>query len=145
MRRKTSGGGDGTRAPILVEAKPNARWSLDLSRQFAIARASRTQQEELTNLILGEFSDRELGRRMHREADATVKSRRSKARLLKVTIPALPDGVRHSLNWPLFSGSCQTLGSKQSESNCSTKPTRSEKIGVSYLLTGAGRGSKATL
>jgi len=80
-----------------------------------------------SNFIFGEFSDRELGAFTGKLA--ALKSRLEKARL-KV---AMGIDCRHSLN---IRHSAAALGSKQSESNCSTKPTRSEKIGVSYLLTG---------
>lgn len=71
-RRKASG----TRAPILVEAKPNARWSIDFVHdQFANGRRFRVLNivDDVTKTCLGAIPDTSIpGRRVTREMTAIV-------------------------------------------------------------------------
>jgi putative transposase len=66
----------GARAPILVEAKPNARWSLDfVSDQFANARRFRILNvlDDVTKECLGSIADTSIsGRRVARELTAII-------------------------------------------------------------------------
>jgi putative transposase len=69
----------GTRAPILVEARPNARWSLDFVHdQFANGRRFRILNivDDVTKECLGAIPDTSIsGRRVARELAAIVASR----------------------------------------------------------------------
>lgn len=69
----------GTRAPILVEAKANARWSLDLVHdQFANGRRFRILKiiDEVTKECLGAIPDTSIsGRRVARELTAIIERR----------------------------------------------------------------------
>ncbi|MBO4228611.1 IS3 family transposase, partial [Bradyrhizobium neotropicale] len=69
----------GTRAPILVEAKPNARWSLDFVHdQFANGRRFRILNivDDVTKECLGAIPDTSIsGRRVARELTAIVARR----------------------------------------------------------------------
>jgi transposase InsO family protein len=69
----------GTRAPILVEARPNARWSLDFVHdQFANGRRFRILNivDDVTKECLGAVPDTSIsGRRVARELTATVERR----------------------------------------------------------------------
>ncbi len=69
----------GTRAPILVEAMPNARWSLDFVHdQFANGRRFRILNivDEVTKECLGAIPDTSIsGRRVARELTAVVQRR----------------------------------------------------------------------
>lgn len=69
----------GTRAPILVEAKPNARWSLDFVHdQFANGRRFRILNivDDVTKECLGAIPDTSIsGRRVARELTAIVERR----------------------------------------------------------------------
>ena len=69
----------GTRAPILVEAKPNARWSLDFVHdQFANGRRFRVLNivDDVTKECLGAIPDTSIsGRRVARELTAIVARR----------------------------------------------------------------------
>jgi putative transposase len=71
----------GTRAPILVEAKPNARWSLDFVHdQFANGRRFRVLNivDDVTKDCLGAIPDTSIsGRRVAREL-TTIVARRGK-------------------------------------------------------------------
>jgi putative transposase len=66
----------GTRAPILVEAKPNARWSLDLVHdQLACGRRFRvlTIVDDVTRECLAAIPDTSIsGRRVARELMALI-------------------------------------------------------------------------
>ncbi|WP_407187663.1 IS3 family transposase [Bradyrhizobium centrosematis] len=70
----------GTRAPILVEPKPNARWSLDFVHdQFANGRRFRILNivDDVTKECLGAIPDTSIsGRRVARELTAIVERRR---------------------------------------------------------------------
>jgi transposase InsO family protein len=70
----------GTRAPILVEARPNARWSLDFVHdQFANGRRFRILNivDDVTKECLGAIPDTSIsGRRVARELTAIVERRR---------------------------------------------------------------------
>ncbi|SFV13399.1 HTH-like domain-containing protein [Bradyrhizobium arachidis] len=70
----------GTRAPILVEAKPNARWSLDFVHdQFANGRRFRILNivDDVTKECLGAIPDTSIsGRRVARELAAIGERRR---------------------------------------------------------------------
>ncbi len=70
----------GTRAPILVEARPNARWSLDFVHdQFANGRRFRILNivDDVTKQCLGAIPDTSIsGRRVARELTAIVERRR---------------------------------------------------------------------
>ena len=70
----------GTRAPILVEAKPNARWSLDFVHdQFANGRRFRVLNivDDVTKECLGAIPDTSIsGRRVARELTAIVAAAR---------------------------------------------------------------------
>ncbi|WP_407185205.1 IS3 family transposase [Bradyrhizobium centrosematis] len=70
----------GTRAPILVEPKPNARWSLDyVHDQFANGRRFRILNivDDVTKECLGAIPDTSIsGRRVARELTAIVERRR---------------------------------------------------------------------
>jgi putative transposase len=74
-RRKATG----TRAPILVEAKPNARWSLDfVYDQFANGRRFRVLNivDDVTKECLGAIPDTSIsGRRVARELTTIVERR----------------------------------------------------------------------
>jgi putative transposase len=74
-RRKATG----TRAPILVEAKPNARWSLDfVYDQFANGRRFRVLNivDDVTKECLGAIPDTSIsGRRVARELTMIVERR----------------------------------------------------------------------
>jgi putative transposase len=69
----------GTRAPILVEAKPNARWSLDFVHdQFANSRRFRILNivDDVTKECLGAIPETSIsGRRVARELTAIVERR----------------------------------------------------------------------
>ncbi|MDF0522681.1 IS3 family transposase [Bradyrhizobium yuanmingense] len=69
----------GTRAPILVEAKPNARWSLDFVHdQFANGRRFRILNivDDVTKECLGAIPETSIsGRRVARELTAVVERR----------------------------------------------------------------------
>ena len=69
----------GTRAPILVEAKPNARWSLDFVHdQFANGRRFRVLNivDDVTKECLGAIPDTSIsGRRVARELTAIIERR----------------------------------------------------------------------
>lgn len=69
----------GTRAPILVEAKPNARWSLDFVHdQFANGRRFRILNivDDVTKECLGAIPDMSIsGRRLARELTTIVERR----------------------------------------------------------------------
>jgi len=69
----------GTRMPILVEAKPNARWSLDfIHDQFANGRRLRILNivDDVTKECLGAIPDTSLsGRRVARELSAIIERR----------------------------------------------------------------------
>ncbi|SPP97116.1 protein of unknown function [Bradyrhizobium vignae] len=69
----------GTRAPILVEAMPNARWSLDFVHdQFANGRRFRILNivDDVTKECLGAIPDTSIsGRRVARELTAVVERR----------------------------------------------------------------------
>ncbi|WP_456682935.1 IS3 family transposase [Bradyrhizobium sp. USDA 3311] len=69
----------GTRAPILVEARPNARWSLDFVHdQFANGRRFRILNivDDVTKECLGAIPDTSIsGRRVARELTAIVERR----------------------------------------------------------------------
>ncbi|WP_244443385.1 IS3 family transposase [Bradyrhizobium sp. Ai1a-2] len=69
----------GTRAPILVEARPNARWSLDFVHdQFANGRRFRILNivDDVTKECLGAIPDTSIsGRRVARELTAVVERR----------------------------------------------------------------------
>jgi transposase InsO family protein len=74
-RRKATG----TRAPILVEAKPNARWSLDfVYDQFANGRRFRVLNivDDVTKECLGAIPDTSIsGRRVARELTTIIEQR----------------------------------------------------------------------
>jgi len=89
----------GTRAPILVEARPNARWSLDfVYDQFANGRRFRVLNivDDVTKECLGAIPDTSIsGGRLARELTAIV-ARRGKPQLRNVAAtadsgPSLPD------------------------------------------------------
>ena len=69
----------GTRAPILVEARPNARWSLDFVHdQFANGRRFRILNivDDVTKECLGAIPDTSIsGRRVARELTAIIARR----------------------------------------------------------------------
>ncbi len=69
----------GTRAPILVEAHPNARWSLDFVHdQFACGRRFRILNimDDVTRECLGAIPDTSIsGRRVARELSAIIERR----------------------------------------------------------------------
>src|SRR5215468_12236954 len=69
----------GTRAPILVEAKPNARWSLDFVHdQFANGRRFRVLNivDDVTKECPGAIADTSIsGRRVPRELTAIIERR----------------------------------------------------------------------
>jgi len=69
----------GTRAPILVEARPNARWSLDFVHdQFACGRRFRILNimDDVTRECLGAIPDTSIsGRRVARELSAIIERR----------------------------------------------------------------------
>ncbi|MCA6105449.1 IS3 family transposase [Bradyrhizobium australafricanum] len=73
----------GCRAPIPVEAKPNARWSLDFVHdQFANGRRFRIIVDDVTKECLGAIPDTSIsGRRVAREL-TTVVARRGKPGLI---------------------------------------------------------------
>ncbi|MDA9481308.1 hypothetical protein XI07_04540 [Bradyrhizobium sp. CCBAU 11445] len=67
----------GTRAPILIEARPNARWSLDFD-QFAKGRRLRILNivDDVTKECLGAIPERSIsGGRVARELTAIVQRR----------------------------------------------------------------------
>jgi transposase InsO family protein len=88
-RRKATG----TRAPILVEAKPNARWSLDfVYDQFANGRRFRVLNivDDVTKECLGAIPDTSIaGRRVARELTMIVE-RRGKPHWRGASHAALP-------------------------------------------------------
>ena len=68
----------GTRAPILVEARPNARWSLDFVHEFACGRRFRILNivDDVTRECLAAIPDTSIsGRRVARELTALVNQR----------------------------------------------------------------------
>ena len=69
----------GTRAPILVEAKPNARWSLDFVHdQFASGRRFRILNivDDVTRECLAAIPDTSIpGRRVARELTTLIEQR----------------------------------------------------------------------
>jgi putative transposase len=78
-KRKARRRAVGTRAPILVEAKPNARWSLDFVHdQFACGRRFRVLNvvDDVTRECLAAVSDTSIsGRRVARELTALIERR----------------------------------------------------------------------
>lgn len=84
-RRRGRKRATGTRAPILVEAKPNARWSLDFVHdQFGSGRRFRILNviDDVTKECLAAIPDTSIsGRRVARELDAII-ARRGKPELI---------------------------------------------------------------
>jgi len=80
-KRRTRRKASGIRVPILVEARPNARWSLDfVSDQFAHGRRFRILNivDDVTKECLGSIADTSIsGRRVAREL-TTIVARRGK-------------------------------------------------------------------
>jgi len=80
-KRRTRRKASGIRVPILVEARPNARWSLDfVSDQFAHGRRFRILNivDDVTKECLGAIADTSIsGRRVAREL-TTIVARRGK-------------------------------------------------------------------
>ena len=78
-RRKGRKRAIGVRAPILVEARPNARWSLDFVHdQMANGRRFRVLNitDDITHECLGAIPDTSIsGRRVARELDAIIERR----------------------------------------------------------------------
>lgn len=78
-RRKGRKRAVGVRAPILVEARPNARWSLDFVHdQMANGRRFRVLniKDDITHECLGAIPDTSIsGRRVVRELDAIIERR----------------------------------------------------------------------
>lgn len=78
-RRKGRKRAIGVRAPILVEARPNARWSLDFVHdQMANGRRFRVLNitDDVTHECLGAIADTSIsGRRVARELDAIIERR----------------------------------------------------------------------
>jgi putative transposase len=78
-KRRARRKANGTRAPILVEAKANARWSLDFVHdQFANGRRFRilTVVDDVTKECLGAIPDTSIsGRRVARELTAIIERR----------------------------------------------------------------------
>ena len=78
-RRKSRKRAVGVRAPILVEARPNARWSLDFVHdQMAHGRRFRILNitDDITHECLGAIPDTSIsGRRVARELDAIIERR----------------------------------------------------------------------
>jgi putative transposase len=78
-QRRTRRKAVGTRAPILVEAKPNARWSLDFVHdQLACGRRFRVLNivDEVTRECLAAIPDTSIsGRRVARELTAPIEGR----------------------------------------------------------------------
>ena len=72
----------GVRVPILLEARPNARWSLDfVYDQFAHGRRFRVPNivDDVTKECLGAIPDTSIsGRRVARELTAIIVERRGK-------------------------------------------------------------------
>jgi transposase InsO family protein len=90
----------GTRAPILVEAKPNARWSLDFVHdQFACGRRFRILNivDDVTRECLAAIPDTSIsGKRVARELPALIRRRGNPGMIVSRS----RDGVhleRHSL------------------------------------------------
>jgi putative transposase len=79
-RRRARRRAVGTRAPILMEAKANARWSLDFAHdQFACGRRFRILNivDDVTRECLAAIPDTSIsGRRVTRELSALIESRR---------------------------------------------------------------------
>ncbi len=84
-RRRGRKRATGTRAPLLVEARPNARWSLDFVHdQFGSGRRFRILNvlDDVTKECLAAIPDTSLsGRRVARELDAII-ARRGKPELI---------------------------------------------------------------
>lgn len=78
----------GTRAPVLVEAEPNARWSLDfVYDQFAKGRRSRISISS-DDVIKDTLPDTSIsGRRVAREVTAIIKRRGKPAMILSDLVP----------------------------------------------------------
>jgi len=78
-RRRARRKAAGTRAPILVDARPNARWSLDFVHdQFACGRRFRVLNimDDVTRECLGAIPDTSIsGRRVARELSAIIERR----------------------------------------------------------------------
>ncbi len=78
-KRKTPRKAVGTRAPILVEARPNARWSLDFVHdQFANGQRFRGLNvvDDVTRECLAAITDISIsGRRVARELTALIERR----------------------------------------------------------------------
>ncbi len=78
-KRRTRRKAIGTRAPILVEAKPNARWSLDfVYDQLACGRRFRVLNivDDVTRECLAAIPDTSIsGRRVARELTALIEGR----------------------------------------------------------------------
>jgi len=78
-KRRTRRKAVGTRAPILVEARPNARWSLDFVHdQFSCGRRFRILNivDDVTRECLGAIPDTSIsGRRVARELSAIIERR----------------------------------------------------------------------
>ena len=79
VRKRRARRAVGTRAPILVEARPNARWSLDFVHdQFACGRRFRTLNivDDVTRQCLAAIPDTSIsGRRVARELTTLIEQR----------------------------------------------------------------------
>src|SRR3954469_22707244 len=119
-RRKATG----TRAPILVEAQPNARWSLDfVYDQFANGRRFRVLNlvDDVTKECLGAIPDTSIsGRRVARELTAIIE-RRGKPGMI------VSDQARSSPAMRCSPGAATTASSGTSlrpESRCRTASSK---------------------
>lgn len=78
-KRKARRRATGTRAPILVETRPNARWSIDfVHNQFACGRGFRILNlvDDVTRECLAAIPDTSIsGRRVARELSAVIARR----------------------------------------------------------------------
>ncbi len=152
----------GTRAPILVEAKPNARWSTDFVHdQFANGRRFRILNivDDVTKQCLGAIPDTSIsGRRVARELTALIKRHGKPGMIVSdhgtEYTPAFAGAGSATPCWPgaattTSTGTslpqesrCKTASSKASTGACATSFFCNRGLSVKHKRRCAGMGSR---
>jgi transposase InsO family protein len=122
----------GTRAPILVEAKPNARWSLDfIHDQLACGRRVRILNivDDVTRECLAAIPDTSIsGRRVIRELTTLIEGRGKPQMIVSdngtefTSNAVLCWSKEHRVEWQYIAPSnrCRTATSNHSTAGCAT-------------------------
>lgn len=122
----------GTRAPILVEARRNARWSLDFVHdQFACGRRFRVLNivDDVTRECLAAIPDTSIsGRRVSRELTELITRRGKQASSFPTTEPSSPQtpsspgrrATRSTGTTSRRASPCRTASSRASTAGCAT-------------------------